>query len=98
MLLFNIYSSYKSIDVIDFTKLDENSINKIFITKIIGNKAKTTIVIIKSLIRFFFYDLTLSTTRWALTVLIIKTIFCLYSNNAFNLICFDKRINIVITL
>ena len=36
--------------------------------------------------------------RWASVVLIIKTLFCLYLNNVFNLICFDKRIDIIITL
>ena len=63
MLLFNICLSCELIDVINITKFNESSINKVFITKVIESKIKIIVVIIKPLTKFFFYDFTLSTTR-----------------------------------
>ena len=53
-----------NIYVIIIIKLDKSlNINEIFITKIIKNKIKAIIVIIKPLIKFFFYNFTLSITK-----------------------------------
>ena len=56
------------------------------------------VIIMISLARLNFHDFTFSIIKDALTEVIKKASFCLYSNNVSNLALRDKRINVIVIL